>query len=82
MLGGADLVCYWFEKARTALEVDGLGATGLVATNSIRGGANRRVLDAISVTSWINEAWSDEGWVNEGAPGELVALRRRPTWVT
>ena len=65
--GGADLVCYWFEKARTALETQGLGAAGLMATNSIRGGANRKVLKAISASSRIYDAWSDEGWVNEGA---------------
>ena len=65
--GGADLVCYWFEKARKAIEINGLGAAGLVATNSIRGGANRKVLDAICVTTRIFDAWSDEGWVNEGA---------------
>jgi type II restriction/modification system DNA methylase subunit YeeA len=65
--GGADLVCYWFEKARKAIETNGLGAAGLVATNSIRGGKNRQVLDAIAQTTRIFEAWSDEGWVNEGA---------------
>jgi hypothetical protein len=65
--GGADLVCYWFEKARTAIEKNGLGAAGLVATNSIRGGANRKVLDAISRTSRVYEAWADEPWVNDGA---------------
>jgi hypothetical protein len=65
--GGADLVCYWFEKARTAIETNGLGAAGLVATNSIRGGKNRKVLEAICGTTRIYEAWSDEGWVNEGA---------------
>ena len=31
--GGADLVTYWFEKARTAIEKNGLGAAGLVSTN-------------------------------------------------
>jgi hypothetical protein len=65
--GGADLVCYWFEKARKAIEVNGLGAAGLVSTNSIRGGQNRRVLEAICNTTRIYEAWSDEGWVNDGA---------------
>jgi hypothetical protein len=65
--GGADLVTYWFEKGRTALEKHGLGAAGLVSTNSIRGGKNRAVLDAICKTSRIYEAWSDEGWVNDGA---------------
>jgi hypothetical protein len=65
--GGADLVCYWFEKARKAIETNGLGAAGLVSTNSIRGGKNRKVLEAICDTTRIYEAWSDEGWVNEGA---------------
>ena len=65
--GGADLVCYWFEKSRTAIEKNGLEAAGLVSTNSIRGGANRKVLEAISATSRIYEAWADEPWVNNGA---------------
>ena len=58
--GGADLVCYWFEKAREAIEVERTQRAGLVATNSIRGGANRRVLDRICETAAIVDAWSDE----------------------
>ncbi len=65
--GGADLVCYWFEKARTAIEYYGLEAAGLVSTNSIRGGANRKVLDAICTSTRIFDAWSDKAWVNDGA---------------
>ena len=65
--GGADLVCYWFEKARAQMVAGLLTAAGLVSTNSIRGGANRKVLDAIVGSSRIFEAWSDEPWVNEGA---------------
>jgi SAM-dependent methyltransferase len=65
--GGADLVCYWFEKARTAIEKNGLGAAGLVATNSIRQAANRKVLDRVCETTRIFDAWSDEPWVNDGA---------------
>ncbi len=65
--GGADFVCYWFDKAREAIERDGLTAAGFVATNSIRGGKNRSVLDAIVKTSRIYDAWSDEAWVNDGA---------------
>jgi len=65
--GGADLVCYWFEKCCAALANQTLTAAGLVATNSIRGGANRKVLDAIVRTTQIFEAWSDEPWINEGA---------------
>ncbi len=65
--GGADLVCYWFEKARKAIQTNGLGAAGLVSTQSIRAGSNRKVLAAINRDSRIFEAWSDEAWVNEGA---------------
>ncbi len=65
--GGADLVCYWFDKARIAIEFNGLGAAGLVATQSIRSGSNRVVLDAIRHNTRIFDAWSDEPWVNDGA---------------
>lgn len=64
---GADLVCYWFDKSLKQILDAGLGAAGLVSTNSIRGGVNRKVLGAITQSSRIFEAWSDEGWVNEGA---------------
>ena len=65
--GGADLVCYWFDKARVAIEQSGLGAAGFVATQSIRSGSNRVVLEAITRKVAIFDAWSDEPWVNEGA---------------
>ncbi len=65
--GGADLVTYWFEKARAQIAAGKLKAAGLVSTNSIRGGANRRVLERIVETTRIFEAWSDEAWINEGA---------------
>ena len=65
--GGADLVTYWFEKARAQIAAGKLKAAGLVATNSIRGGANRKVLERIVASSRIFQAWSDEEWVNEGA---------------
>lgn len=63
----ADLVCYWFHKAG-ALVADGrVARAGLVATNSIRGGKNRSVLDHIVQRSKIFHAWSDEPWVVDGA---------------
>jgi type II restriction/modification system DNA methylase subunit YeeA len=65
--GGADLVTYWFEKARSLLEQGKSQRAGFVATNSIRGGANRRVLDRICETGAIYNAWSDEQWVIDGA---------------
>jgi hypothetical protein len=65
--GGADLVCYWFDKARVAIESHRLDAAGLVATQSIRAGSNRAVLTAICEKSRVFETWSDEAWVNDGA---------------
>lgn len=41
-------------------------AAGLVATNSIRGGSNRVVLDSICQTMPIFEAWPDEDWFDAG----------------
>ncbi|MBR0985186.1 class I SAM-dependent DNA methyltransferase [Bradyrhizobium liaoningense] len=63
----ADLVSYWFEKAREQLSLGQSRRVGLVSTNSIRGGANRRVLDKILEVDEIFEAWSDEPWIVEGA---------------
>ena len=65
--GGADLVCYWFEKARSQIEAGALQRAGLVATNSIRQSANREVLERVVATSPIFDAWADEPWVNDGA---------------
>ena len=63
----ADLVCYWFEKAGQQIASGRATRAGLVATNSIRGGANRRALQAATDTRRIFEAWSDEPWVIDGA---------------
>jgi type II restriction/modification system DNA methylase subunit YeeA len=65
--GLPDLVCYWFERARKILETKRNLRTGLIATNSIRGGANRRVLERIKQTGDIFMAWSDHPWVLESA---------------
>ncbi len=40
---------------------------GLVTTNSIRGGASRKVLEPIAEAGAIWEAWADEPWVLDGA---------------
>src|SRR5690606_10603872 len=63
----ADLVCYWFEKARAMIEAGRVRRAGLLATNSIRGGANRRVLERIKETGDIFMAWADEPWILDGA---------------
>ncbi len=63
----ADLVCYWFHKAGVQVAEGRVARAGLVATNSIRGGRNRAVLDRIVERGAIFDAWSDEPWVVDGA---------------
>ena len=63
----ADLVCYWFVKAGEQIGTGKARRAGLVATNSIRGGANRRALHATTADRPIFDAWSDEPWVIDGA---------------
>lgn len=65
--GGADFVCYWFEKSNDAIQEGRTQRVGLVATQSIRNGASRDVLKHAADTSRIFEAWADEPWSNEGA---------------
>lgn len=63
-----DLVTYWFDKARAQIEMGESTRAGFVATNSIRGGANRLVLNSLAEKKTpIFEAWSDEPWVVDGA---------------
>ena len=63
----ADLVCYWFVKAGEQVASGKAMRVGLVATNSIRGGANRRALQAATEGRPIFDAWPDEPWVIDGA---------------
>ena len=64
---GSDLVCYWLAKAGRSVTEKKARRVGLVATNSIRGGMNRAVLDDITERFTIFNAWSDEPWVVDGA---------------
>ncbi len=64
---GADLCCYWFEKARQQIEHGKCRRAGLLATQGIRGGANREVLKRIKGTGDIFFAESDRDWVLAGA---------------
>ena len=63
----SDLCCYWFEKARQMVGVSKARRVGLLATQGIRGGASRRVLERIKETGDIFVAHSDRSWVLEGA---------------
>jgi type II restriction/modification system DNA methylase subunit YeeA len=77
---GADLVCYWFDKARQQIVQQQAKAAGLVSTNSIRGGANRTVLDTICQDLFIFDAWPDEEWFDSGAAVRvsLVCFAQQP----
>jgi hypothetical protein len=63
----ADFVCYWFEKARALVSEGKVKRVGLLATQGIRGGANRRVLERIKASGDIFMARSDEPWILDGA---------------
>lgn len=63
----ADLVAYWFEKARKQIEDGKARRAGLLATQGIRGGASREVLKRIKETGDIFFAESDRNWIQDGA---------------
>ena len=65
--GQSDLVCYWFEKARALIGTGKLQRAGLLATQAIRAGANRRVLERIKESGDIFYAQADRPWVLDGA---------------
>lgn len=64
---GSDLVTYWFEKARAQINKNFSGRVGFIATQAIRTGSNRMVLDRILDTGSVFFAWSDREWVLDGA---------------
>jgi len=63
----SDFVCYWFERARALLAERRVERVGLLATQGIRGGANRTVLERIKQSGDIFWAQSDRNWVLNGA---------------
>jgi type II restriction/modification system DNA methylase subunit YeeA len=63
----ADLVCYWFEKARAMIEEGMVKRAGLLATQAIRAGANRKILERIKQTGEIFYAQADRPWILDGA---------------
>jgi len=62
----SDLCCYWYEKGRAAIECGTAKRVGLLATQAIRGGANRRVLQRIKETGDIFYAQADRKWIQDG----------------
>ena len=65
--GDADLVTFWFERARAEIEEGRAKRAGLLATNSIRMVGNRPVLERILDSGGIFMAWSDRPWILDGA---------------
>jgi len=63
----SDFVCYWFERARRQIESGRAKRAGLVATNTIRAGSNRNVIDRIKTSGDVFMAWSDRPWIQNDA---------------
>jgi type II restriction/modification system DNA methylase subunit YeeA len=63
----SDLCCYWYEIARKQIEKRKTKRAGLLATQGIRGGANRTVLERIKSSGDIFFAISDRNWILDGA---------------
>ncbi|HHY58269.1 MAG TPA: class I SAM-dependent DNA methyltransferase [Chloroflexi bacterium] len=65
--GSVDLVAYWFERSRLAIVNGTAKRAGLLATQAIRSGTNRSVLDRIKESGDIFYAQSDRPWILDGA---------------
>ena len=65
--GGANFVCYWVHHAKKMMHKMGTKRIGLVTTNAIRSGADRKVLETLSKTAELYDAWADEPWTVDGA---------------
>lgn len=77
----ANLVCYWIEKAARAIADNRTHDFGLVTTNAVRGGSNRKVVaDAMNVASLVM-ACADEPWVVDGAAVRvsMICFSKAPT---
>ena len=70
----SDLFCYWFEKARLALQNGTTAGVGLVAKNTTTQRTNRPVFEKIADQSKIVCWWKDQPWVNEGAAVRVELL--------
>jgi hypothetical protein len=63
----SDFVCYWFEKARQEIKDGRVKRVGLIATQAIRKGLSRTVLDRIKESGDIFMAYSNRSWILDGA---------------
>lgn len=87
--GAANFVTFWFEKANDAISDGRAQRAGLVAPNTVSGGANLEVLKHIVATAPIFNAWNDQRWWDKktqvrvamvcfGRNGGQPTLRRPP----
>jgi hypothetical protein len=67
MQGRPDICCYWFEKANAQIVAGRAQRAGLLATQAIRGGTNRVVVQRIIDETEIFYAISDQEWILDGA---------------
>lgn len=72
--GGADFVCFWFEKLLSRMAREPLQRGGLVSTNGIRYGKNNSVLRAQASAVKIVNAWDDEQWHDEAGAAVRVSM--------
>lgn len=63
----ADFVTYWLERARQEIASGQTRRAGLIMTNSVRGGASRKVLERVKTSGDIFMAWPDMPWIQDGA---------------
>ena len=62
----SDLCCYWLEKGRAAIDDGRAKRVGLLATQAIRGGVNRRTLERVKESGDIFYAQADRKWIQDG----------------
>ncbi len=67
LAGMSDLSAYWHEKARAQIAIGKTRRAGLLATQGIRGGLGRNVLERIKETGDIFFAYADRPWILAGA---------------
>ena len=76
VLGRADLVVFWIQKAVELLIAKQIKAFGLVATKSIAKGASRKPLDQLSIDNSCSlyDAWTNEPWILSGASVRVAMI--------
>ena len=70
----SDLVCYWFERGLGMIAEGRSKRCGLIATQAIRNGLSRTVLDRINERGSIFMAYSDKVWILDGAAVQVSII--------